>query len=118
MRTRAWVLLGLALTALLSGCRQPPTVTPDLEFTRFRVNVDDKRALARVVGEIVNRGKTTVPEIEIHATLVGAGGSERGENMVPMRDLGPGESRAFALNITTHGAVSNVKLRWEFPAKK
>ena len=118
MRWGAAVLLGVALTALLGGCRTTPATTPALEFTRYRVNLDDKRAMARVVGEIVNRGQTAVPEIEIYATLVGAGGSERGDNMVQMQDLRPGESRPFALNITMHGAVSNVQLRYDLPHKR
>lgn len=109
----------VALVLLLSGCRGPaPAGAPDLEFTRYRVNVDDNDGVARVVGEIVNHGAQTVPEIEVHATLVGTGGTERGENMVPVKRLLPGEARTFALNVTMHGTVSGVRLRWERPGEE
>jgi hypothetical protein len=115
---RAVVPLGLCLAALLAGCRHPAAVTPNLEFTRYRVNLDDKHAVARVVGEIVNRGAQTVPEIEVYAVLIGPGGSERGQNMVPLRDLAPGEARSFALDVTTHGSSPQVQLRYQLPQKK
>ena len=118
VRRAARFALGLALAAILGGCPAPkPAAVPSLEFTRYRVNVDDKHAVARVVGEVVNHGEQRLREIEVHATLVGGGGTERGENMVPLKNLLPGEARTFALNVTTHGTVTGVRLRWELPGK-
>jgi hypothetical protein len=112
------VAVALTLAALLSGCRHPVAVTPHLEFTRYRVNLDEKHSVARIVGEIVNRGAVTVPEIEVHAVLVGSGGAQRGENTtLPLRDIQPGEARSFALNVTSHGGSPTVQLSYELPRK-
>jgi hypothetical protein len=106
------------LAALLGGCRQPVATTPNQELTRYRVNLDEKHSEARVVGEIVNQGTAPVPEIEVRAVLIGAGGSARGDNTsAPLRDLLPGEARSFALNVTTHGSSPRVQLSYQVPRK-
>ena len=110
----AVVLAGLLL---VGGCQRSAHTPPSLEFTRYRVNGDEKRGVARVVGEIANRGTAPVHEVEVHATLIGTTGSERGRNMVRVRNLQPGEPCAFALNVTTHGPVSNVQLTWALPGE-
>jgi hypothetical protein len=107
---------GLAL-GLGPGCREassPPA--PRLEVTRQRWNVDEKAGIVRVVGEMVNLGQATVPEVEVKAVLLGTSGEARGENTTPLlRNLRPGEKRQFAVNVRSHGGVARVELRPQVP---
>jgi hypothetical protein len=109
-------LWGAVVAGLLTGCgRAQPPAAPALEFTRQMWNVDEKHQTVRVVGEVINRGAQPVREVEIHAALIGAGGANRGENMVLVTDLRPGEPRVFALNVTSHGGILTVQLSSELP---
>ena len=126
-RQRAAALLAPALALSLLGCRAPhaappataPATAPALEIPVQRV-VDDKASgVVRVVAEIVNRGPTTVPQVEVKAVLLSTSGEARGENTSPIiRDLAPGETRQFGLNIKSHGGVSRVELTWQVPEGK
>jgi hypothetical protein len=117
-RLAALLLPALALGLL--GCRAPAAAPPpNLEIPRFRWNADEGAGVVRVAGEVVNRGQTTVPQIEVKADLLGTSGESRGENITPiLRDLAPGEKRPFALNIKSHGGVSRVDLTWQVPEGK
>ena len=116
-------LLGAAAAAALLcglglGCRRAPEPTPDLEITRYRYNLDEKADVVRVVGEIVNRGATRVPQVEVRATLISLQGTPRGDNSVTIAELAPGEARTFAVDVTSHGGVSQVELTWQLPPPK
>ena len=113
-------LLALAALVLVaaSGCRAPAPPEAELEFTRWRYNVDEKHDLVRVVGEIINHGEATVPQVEVYAALFSAQGNPRGENMTVVSRLRPGEKRTFALNVTSHGGVYRVEPRYQLPARR
>ena len=116
MRRATAALLVLAALGLVAGCRQAPPGPANLEITRQRWNVDEKAGTVRVAGEIVNRGETAAPELEIRAVLIGASGEARGENTSEvLRDLRPSEKRQFALNIRSHGGVARVDLTPQVP---
>ncbi len=114
----AAILLLLAALSLVAGCRQAPETATDLEITRQMWNVDEKAGVVRVVGELANRGQTPVSAVEVKATLRGASGAARGENISEvLRDLRAGEKRQFALNIRNHGGVSRVELTPQIPGQ-
>ena len=119
MRGRtALALLLLSALCLTGGCRRPPEAAPNLEITRQRWNHDEQAGMVRVVGEIANRGQTTVRAVEVKVSLRGTSGETRGENLSEvMRNLRPGEKRQFALDLRSHGGLSKVELTPQIPAR-
>ena len=104
-----WALIGSA------GCgRRPAAPTGDiakLHVDRYRYNLDPKHHTARVLGEVSNSGTLPVAEAMVVATLRGPGGEERGVNRAIVRDIRPGQPRAFSMTITGHGKERDVDFR-------
>ncbi len=114
----------LALAAAISvsclgiaGCRgkEDGGTVEDLFIRRYRCNIDENHGVVRVVGEVENKGKRPVAEVEVRAIPCSPSGSRRGENMTVLRNIKPGERRIFSLTVTSHGRATSVQLELTRP---
>ena len=103
--------LCLAAVLLVQGCsREPIGSHDDIAVVKYRYILDGTTGIARVVGEVRNTGDLQTPEAEIIATLRSRTGSMKGHNRVAIPRIGVGESREFALAVTSHGSVNSIEL--------
>ena len=116
-------LLALAVALLVTclgipGCRggEDGGIVEDLFIRRYRCNIDENHGVVRVVGEVENKGKQPVAEVEVRAIPRSPSGSRRGENMTVLRNIKPGERRTFSLTVTSHGRAASVQLELTKPA--
>ncbi len=105
--------MGLAM----SGCGGARTTSSidSLEVRRYRWYVNDAETKVWVVGELQNTGEATVEGVEVHVTLHDFSGVVRGKNMVVLKDLKPGESRIFQLEVTRQGGTATVTVELRQP---
>ena len=122
--TRRRAALGLAAGLLacgafmLGGCKgkQAATATIDqLEITRYRYVIDEKRGVGRVLAEVHNTGQAPVREVEARGYLRSRGGENRGESIVTLKDIKPDEKRAFSIEIVSHGKVQDAVIELQAP---
>ena len=107
-----WLLVFSLGLLVLPGClqRAPAGQISDLLISNRRFNIDNDRGLVRVVGRLQNTGPGKFRAVEVHAQLVSASGDRRGENSVLLERIKPGETRDFALTVTSHARVADVLL--------
>lgn len=113
-RASRWLLLVTLVAALaLVGCgraaREAAEDVSRLEITRYRLNLDDKQGVARIVAEVTNNGENTVREAAVTAILKGPGDEKRGLNRTIVRDIQPGRPRVFSMTVTMRGRERGVE---------
>ncbi len=117
MRLAVSLLAALVAVTGLVACRprSPEAGSPydNLQITRYRYVIDDHQGIGRVFAEVQNSGKSDVREVEARAFLRSRGGEIRGENATVLRNLKPGERRAFSVEIAAHGKATDVVIQFQ-----
>lgn len=114
-RPQTWVvaLAAVVCASCLTGCGKgnEQGAIDDLSIRGHRVNIDEAHEVVRVVAEVENRGSAPVAAVEVHAIPRSAGGSKRGENIILLKNIKPGERRVFSLRATTRPPTASVELK-------
>lgn len=107
------LLAALVAVPVLLGCgrgaREVAEDVSHLEITRYRLNLDDKQGVARIVAEVTNTGENTVREAAVTAILKGPGDEKRGINRTIVKDIQPGRPRVFSMTVTMRGRERGVE---------
>lgn len=109
------MILAAGLTATLvvglaGGCGGPRGSLDQLSVTQYRYNVDEGDGVVRVVGVVRNTGEERTPPADVVVTLVGRTGAQKGQNRTELPALAGGAQRRFALSVTPHGRVDDVRI--------
>ncbi len=114
---RNLALAALAVVLVLgAGCaRGGRGEITDLFVSNQRYVIDDTREVVHVFGRLDNGGGGRFRQVEIQITLLSKTGGSRGENSVILQGIRPREQRLFAVDITSHGRVSDVALKIREP---
>ncbi len=104
-------LLALTTLVLSVGCRRKngDVDVSELVIMRYRLNVDDAQRVARIMAEVTNTGKRTVPEATITAVLQGPGDDPYNSGDAVVKKLKPGEKRPFSIQIDAKGRERDVE---------
>lgn len=112
-------LTALALAAavvLCGGCaRGGRGKITDLFISNQRYVIDDTREIVHVYGRLDNAGRGRLHQVEVQVTLLSKTGGSRGENNVILQNIQPQEQRLFAVDVTSHGRVSDVTVKIREP---
>lgn len=109
-------VLGLAAALALCGCgRSAGGQMTDLFISNQRYVIDDTREVVHVYGRLDNGGAARFRQVEVQVTLLSRNGSSRGENSVILQSIQPRERRLFAVDVTSHGRVSDVVVKIREP---
>lgn len=109
----ACALVGCAVAAGSFGCgkeRGKSGSVEQLRQTRLRFRPNERTATCDIVAEIENRGKLTVREVQVTATLKSKSGKSRGLNNQIVRNILPGEKRLIYMTVRAHGKFHRVEL--------
>ncbi len=117
LRAGSWIA-GAALAAglaavLMSGCpfsRGRMGSIDQVAVVKYRRATDEDGKVVRLVGAVRNCGPLRSPRGEIVVTLYGRTGSLKGQNRVALRSLAADEEEHFAVAVTSHGKVHEVKI--------
>lgn len=104
-------LAALAVCGCGRGAHGPSEDVSKLEVTRYRLNIDEAHGVARIVAEVRNFGEHPVREATVTAILRGPGDEQRGLNRTVVKDIGPNQTKAFSMTVTTHGRERDVDFR-------
>ena len=102
----------------LGGCRHKTVATAtidQLEVTRYRYVIDEKRGIGKVFAEVHNTGSTPVREAEARGYLRSRSGENRGESITTLKDIKPDERRPFSIDIVSHGKVQDAVIELQAP---
>jgi len=110
------VLALVVALGLCGGCaRGGRGKISELFINNQRYVIDDTREVVHVFGRLDNTGQGRFRQVEIEVTLLSKTGGSRGENIVILQKIQPQEQRLFAVDVTSHGRVSEVVVKIREP---
>jgi hypothetical protein len=114
---RALTAIALAAALVLCGgcARGGRGKISELFINNQRYVIDDTREIVHIYGRLDNTGRGRFRQVEIEVTLLSKTGGSRGVNNVILQNLQPLEQRLFAVDVTSHGRVSDVVVKIREP---